>query len=499
MSTPFPWNYEKFFDPLAFYMPKSLKEVLRYCRYFYQTNHVVSAIVYKLAEYPITDLIYDCDDPKLKEVYQHILEDEMEIKRFLIEVGLDYFVYGNAFVTVLVPFKRFFKCKKCESVLEPKVESGRRNWRIANKTLFMYCPKDKDVPVEVVDVPTKSDDFRLARWDPIQITIEYSELCQKAKVYYNIPKDEARKVHTDPEFLKTVRKPFLDAIIEGKDAVLFEEDKLYVLQRPSISHEFKGWGLPPLVHVLQLLFYIQMLRRAQFAVAEDRLLNFRYLYPPTEYVLQSGPFSANLSTWKTQVEEALSRWREDPNHMPIFPVPIAYGSISGEGKSLMLFPEMEQLVNELIVGLQVPREFLIGGLTWSGSSVSLRMLENHYINYRSYLSRLLNHIVSTISVVKDIPPIRVRFRPFRMADDVQRQQIKLQLSSMGKISDSTLLAEFDLDFETELRKKVKDAKEEMKAQLDLQSFQQELSEPVPPQVDMRPLPEQKPPRRAGGV
>lgn len=505
------WKHEKFFDPLAFYIPKSLKEVLKYCRYFYETNHIISAIVYKLAEYPITDLIYETDDEQLKELYHHILEEEMDIKRVLIEVGLDYFVYGNAFVTVLPPFKRVFKCSKCDRLIEPKTESGRRNWRIYNKQLRMECPVHGDVPVVVKDVVTKTNDFRIARWDPMRITIDYSELSQTRKIYYNMPNDEIRRVHTDPETLKKIRKPFLEAIIEGKDSVLFEEDKVYVFQRPSISHEFKGWGLPPLLHVLQLMFYIQMLRRAQFAIAEDRLLNFRYLYPPTEYVLQSGPFSANLATWKTNVENALKEWREDPNHIPIFPVPIAYGSITGEGKSLMLFPEIEQLISELIVGLQVPREFVYGGLTWSGSSVSLRMLENHYLNYRAYLSSLLNYITKTIALVKDVPHVKVRFRPFRMADDVQRAQLKLQLSNMGKISDTTLLSEFDMDYKTEMEKKITDAKKQILAQQELQMFQlqlqsalqsppaQEMSqqeeEPIDEVVDMTPLPEQKPPRR----
>ena len=494
------WSYDKFFDPLSFYIPKNLKEIFKFARYFYETNHLVSTVVYKMAEYPITSLIYDTEDPELKKEYEEILEDKIDIKRLLIEIGLDYFVYGNAFVTLLTPFKRMFLCPKCNTPLEPKIdEHGRRNWRVVNGQIHMECPKHHDVPVRVVDDPIRTNDFVLARWDPMRITIDFSELTQKTKVYYNLPKEEMRKIHTDPDFLKNVRKPFLDAILKGKSSVLFDDDKIFIFKRPSISHEFKGWGLPPILHVMQALFYLQMLRRAQFAIAEDRLLNFRYLYPPAEYVIQGSPFATNLNMWKNHVEEALRIWRENPNHMPIFPVPVAYGTLSGEGKTLMVFPEIEEIIKEIITGMQVPQELVFGGLTWSGSSVSLRMLENQYLNYRRYLVKLLDYIVKTIAKVKDIPAIKIRLRAFRMADDVQRAQLKLQLSNMGKISDRTLLDEFELDFENELAKKYQEAQMHTQYQLALENYQQQLKEQPETVVDMRPLPEQKPPRRQGGI
>jgi len=80
------------------------------------------------------------------------------------------------------------------------------------------------------------------------------------------------------------------------------------------------------------------------------------------------------------------------------------------------------------------------------------MLENHYLNYRQYLSNVIDKIISTIAKVKDIPEIKIHMRPFRMADDLQRAQIKMNLASGGKISDETLLQEFDLDYNTELQR-----------------------------------------------
>jgi len=494
------WKYEKFFDPLSFYMPKSLKEIIKYSRYFYETNHIVASAIYKLAEYPITDFIYDTTDQQLINEYKEILEEKIDIKKLLIEIGLDYFVYGNVFLTVFVPFNRIFTCPKCGQILNPeKDDNGNVNWQISNGKIYMSCSKHGRVPTNIDDVPIKSDDFTIMRWDPMNVTIDYSELTGKAHYYFDIPKDDISKATSDPEFIKEVRRPFLDAILQNKASVRFENDKLIVFQRPSINSEFKGWGLPPLLHVLQLLFYIQMLRKSQFAIAEDRMVNFRYLYPPIEYVLQGGPFSTNLGMWRNQVEDALRIWRDDPNNMPVFPVPVAYGTIGGEGKQLLLIPEIQTLIEELIVGLQVPREFVFGGLTWTGTSVSLRMLENHYLNYRQYLSNVIDKIISTIAKVKDIPEIKIHMRPFRMADDLQRAQIKMNLASGGKISDETLLQEFDLDYNTELQKIMNETQIQMALQGQLQQLTQQPAQQQQgsgnEQEIEEDLPEQRPPRR----
>ena len=97
----------------------------------------------------------------------------------------------------------------------------------------------------------------------------------------------------------------------------------------------------------------------------------------------------------------------------------------------------------------VPLEMSFGGMSWSGSSVSLRMLENHFLIYRRLLLRFVNWLKGKLRIYLTLPDVEIGFTEFKMADDIQRKQMVLQLNAAQKISDRTLLTEsgFDMDIE----------------------------------------------------
>jgi hypothetical protein len=120
---------------------------------------------------------------------------------------------------------------------------------------------------------------------------------------------------------------------------------------------------------------------------------------------------------------------------------------------------MRQVADTIIAGMGCPPELVFGGLSWSGSNVSLRMLENTFLRYMSGLRRLIRYfIVRRTAAHLDWPEIDVRFKPFKMADDLQRKAFLFQLNQAKLISDTTLLQDSDFNPEEEdelLRKEVK--------------------------------------------
>ena len=46
------------------------------------------------------------------------------------------------------------------------------------------------------------------------------------------------------------------------------------------------------------------------------------------------------------MEEQVKKWRNDPNHIGIFPIPIGYQELGGNARALMLTPEMKFLEDE---------------------------------------------------------------------------------------------------------------------------------------------------------
>ena len=97
------------------------------------------------------------------------------------------------------------------------------------------------------------------------------------------------------------------------------------------------------------------------------------------------------------------------------------------------------------MGMGVPREFLEGGLSYAGTNVSMRMLENAFIGYISRQRQFANWVMQRIANYMEWPEASIRFKPFKMADDIQRKAYLLQLNQAQKISDTTLLADADLN------------------------------------------------------
>ena len=441
------------FDPTKLGLPKSIKEIFKLSKYFYTVDHVISAAVYKLAEYPITDIIYDTEIPALKELYEEILEERLEIKRLLVEIGLNYNLYGNVFISIIPPFVRKFIGKNSKKEYEPKIIKGEPNWVVRDKKLY-FKENGAEEEVTIKDELVKSTDYSVIIWDPMNVEIEYNEFSGKSDYYYVIRKNALSKFNNKPEYLMQSNRAFLDAWLENKTKIKFNRQQLIVIQRPSpIITETRGWGLPLVVAALPIAFQKLLLRKVQQSIFKDRMLPYRFVAPPTELLTENSPLATNLKRWREEVEKALQMWRINPNYFGIFPVPIMAGSITGEGKNYTTFQEINMLDTETTVAMQVPQEFLVGGLQWSGSSVSLRMLENHFLNYRRSLDSFFAKLVQIISTTYGVEPISIRLKDFKMADDQTVKQMLANLYQLDLISAQTLLEAFEIDYEREKAKR----------------------------------------------
>jgi hypothetical protein len=117
----------------------------------------------------------------------------------------------------------------------------------------------------------------------------------------------------------------------------------------------------------------------------------------------------------------------------------------------------------IINGMQVPLEFIKGGMSYAGTNVSMRMLENQFIGYIQRQKELVNWVVRQVADFMKWPVARVRFKPFKMADDIQRKAYLFQLNTAGKLSDSTLLADADLNQAEEDKMMISEASQRVQA------------------------------------
>jgi intein/homing endonuclease len=92
---------------------------------------------------------------------------------------------------------------------------------------------------------------------------------------------------------------------------------------------------------------------------------------------------------------------------------------------------------------------IIGHNSWAGTNVSMRMLENAFLGYIIRHKAMAKWVMQSIASFMKWPEVNIRFKPFKMADDLQRKAYRFQLNMAQKLSDTTLLADDDLDQEEE--------------------------------------------------
>jgi len=449
IGVPYP---NPFFDAAQTYFPSRLKQMLRWCRYFFFTNPLINAVVYKLAEYPITPIVYDTKEKKVQERYRHLFEDQLQIRKFQIEVGLDYYNFGNAFVSVHFPFVKFLECRECGH--EAPAKDLRPHYRFSDLKFMLRCPKcGHHAAARVRDETLRSPKgIRLIRWDPERVEIEHNEGLTDPVYYYKIPRRLKNRIRVGRKrVVEQISDTFIQAMRKNK-AVVFANDRIFHLKRPIIAQKDQGWGMPLVLPVLKDIFYLQILRKGQEMIAQEHIVPFRVLFPQAGSNT-SDPYSmVNLSQWRTQIEDEVARWRQDPNYVPIMPIPIGHEMIGGQGRALILHQELRVWSEQIIAGMNVPLEFIFGGLQYSGTNISMRILENQFIGYREDQKRMVrDFIMGQICDHLGWPRVGVRFERFKMADDLQRLMIYFQANQMGKLSDRTLLRELgeDLDVEEE--------------------------------------------------
>ena len=434
-----------FFDQGQAYLPTSVKNLFHWCRYYFLTNPAVNAAVTKMAEYPVTPIIFKTDNEDLRKKFTKICK-LLRLKEFRVGVGLDYFTYGNAFISVMFPFRKFLTCPHCKATHDIKSKGFKYKW--VNQKYQITCPKCGTTGfAKVHDQYLKSiRDIQLIRWDPEKIDVSYNDITGKTSYTYSIPQDMQNKIRMGSKSaIEDLPDIFIKSVQKSKKISLSPEN-LYHFKRPTLAQKSMGWGTPLVMPVLKDLHYLGVLRRSQEAVAQEHIVPLRIVFPQAG-TATSDPYSMlNLQEWKSEVTKQLSQWKLDPNRIPVMPMPLGYQTIGGNGRALILHQEYRVWMEHIIAGMGVPPEFVFGGIQFSGTNLTMFQLHNKFLGYIDDQRDLVfDFVLNKISAFMGYPDIDGDFRPFKMADDLQRTMLYLQLVQAQKLSDRTLLEDLGFD------------------------------------------------------
>lgn len=447
-----------FFDIANTRNPPSYKALFDYCQTYATSHPLVSTVIQRLAHYPITKILIEHETSDVQDQWERILRDHLKLRSKLQEFNLDYFAIGNAFVTVMFPFMRYLRCsnESCKAEFEMRAV---KEYKLHQRSLLGKCETcDQSVTWEVFDKDIKDPkQIRLVALPAKQIDIDYNEITGHKKYTYMISAKMKKQIQSgDREILQTVPWIFIEAALTNKGVTL-DPTRVYHYCRPSISSLNTPWGMPLVMPVLKNLYLMQVFLKAREQIAHEHVVPLRVIFPMPNQA--SDPVAdLNLSTWVGKLENELKKWRQDPNYIPIMPIGIGTAFLGGDANALSVAREVSEMNRDIIAGMMVPMEFVYGGLTFSGSSVSLRMLENDFLNLRESTLELVNgFIVPLIAKYLDYPLPKVKFSDLRTADDVQKQAQTLSLVQAGYASVRRLLEDSGFDPEEEFEEMKKEA------------------------------------------
>ena len=432
------------------FLPRDLNGIVKWAYYLLNQEPLVNEVIRKLASFPITDFVIDTPDESLKKKYLDIIYS-LDLKNRLISIGFDYYLLGNVFISVYFPFTRMARCPQCGSSYSMEAD----NIQFVDFTIRGNCVAEAcgyTGPMERVDIKSRDpNDINLVVYDPRDITVNYNPISGQSQYWLEIPNYVKEKITAGDKFIVSTLPWSMVEAVKASTQYQFFKDSLFHLKMPGVTNAIPGLGVPPTVGMWESIFNKAMMRRANSAICAEMLMPLRVVYPDVSGNTNPAT-SFSLQAFARTMRNYMARHKTDPLAAVMSPIPIGYQEITGNGKQLLITQEVEQIENYLLMSLGVSREMLEGTLSWTASTVGLRLFQNTLFRYTDQMHRLMDWIFAKISPEFDLDPAKVTLEPFMLTDGNQMAESLMQLASNNIVSQETALASLSIDYDDEQRK-----------------------------------------------
>ena len=352
---------------------------------------------------------------------------------------------------------RFLTCPRCKT----KHSADSLKVKFRGFKFYAECSVKKcgyNGAMDAHDVLTREiSKISIVHWDLMNIDIKYNSITGDHFYFYTVPIDLSNAIRRgDMDLVKTTRLEVIEAVRRRKQLKLMS-DNVYHLKRPApqyIIPSERGWGIPVVMPVMKDIFHIKVLKKGNEMIAFDHIVPLRLLFPTGTGDI-SPHATINLSTWRAKIEAEIQKWRVDPNYVSIMPLPLGMQNLGGDARLLMVTPEIKMTEDSIITGIGLIPEIVRGGATWSGSNVSLRVVENTFLNHRNDMDGLKDFIVDNLATYLGKPKISVTMSDFKMADDIQKKMMMINVATgnaaTALVSKTTATKELGFEPEDEFK------------------------------------------------
>jgi len=448
-------NQDKFMNPWRDYpshlMQTNLAGVLALAEYIWYKNQTYREAMLRTLNYFITKPKLDGLSEAERENYRKFLNNVLKINGVMNTVGEDYMAYSNAFTALYRPFNRYLICPQC-SMSRP---AARVKYKFEKFKFKGWCPQCHNEYVFKVRESRSFDQKRLKIWriSPKQMHLSYNSMSHDCRYLYMIPENDRSRImqgdrvmveHTPWEIIECIKhnRPFEfdpDMIFHWKDETL-----------AGIPNN--GWGIPRVLIHFNQLFYVQVLKKYNEALAMDYVMPIRVLTPaPRSAMEEDLLYNYAFNEVTTQLSQIIDDHRKDSGSWHTLGFPVEYQLLTGEGRQLAPVDLITYGMDDLLNSSGVPAEFYKGTLEVGALPPALRLFEQRWANLVASLNSWLEWCVEQIAWAQRWePPEEAQLERVTVADDFEKKQIQLSLAQSNRLSLGTAMAPYGLDIKKEI-------------------------------------------------
>lgn len=476
-----------FLDVASQSMPENIKSALDWCEFIWNHMGTYRSAVRRVNSYFLTEIdiaSFDPIDPisdDEKEKYKTFFKEQLDVLLFVLAMLDDRSCYGNAFGSVVVPFKRLLSCSNHCGAQFPIKEV------VENKSAFRFdfskfefmatCPKcGHRGEWHVKDEADKDEGrLKLKRWNPKEIEILHDFYTEECQYIWRIPEDYKKELAAGN--LYTLERAPMEVIkaVKNNWVFRFAPDAIFHMKEPVLAGQrTRGWGIPRTLLNYRQIYYVQVLRRYNEAIALDYVIPFRLITPDTKSGggQDSSTFDPMLMTdmgdFMGATRAMIKRRAKDPAGWHTLPYPVKYQVLGGDAQALAPRDLLDQGLETLLNETGVPVEMYKGSLTLQTAPVAMRLFEANWHHLVHDMNMFLGWLVRQISQILSWESVKASMIPVNYVDDMNRQMALLQLMMGQSISATTALRSLGIDWKGEQRQLAEESRFQSEQQAEVQ-------------------------------
>lgn len=487
-------SYPNPFDDIAsMHMPTGHRSVMHWCEHVYSMFGTYSMAMDRVISYFLTDIdILNASEDE-KDKWTDFHDNTLHTVANLKDSMRNRMCYGNDYSSVIVPFIRWLTCPKCGYSAPLK--------QVFNGTTYQF---DWQLPKFIASCPTckvgsgyrgefiiddRDDDLekkiKIKRWNVHEIEILHDSFTEDCAYLWRIPEDYKKQVRQKNLFhLERVSEQVLKAI-EQNVMFRFNPDVIFHMKEPTLSGVCnRGWGIPRILSNFRQIWYVQVLRRFNEAIALDYVIPFRIITPGPP---QGGSGSKRggmgisgdpLLTYsgldlKAQINQMIRKRARDPGSIQVLPFPVNFQMFGADANKLAPRDLLDQGTNQLLNDVGTPVELYNGSLQLQTAPVALRLFESTWHHLVHDANQYLRWLVRQVSQILNWETTNAILKRVTIADNLEKQMMAAQLMMSQQLSATTVLRDLGYNWLQEQKQLGEEAQTTAKLQARTQELMQQ--------------------------